>query len=88
MELTQIQVEAIDASSSEGPIDPGPFAKILLLDGRATAEAFAELEQRGLMRQDDDGRFSLTQEGEALHRRWEARALAAVKRRTPTWQPR
>lgn len=88
MKLTQIQVEAINAARGEGPVDPAPFAKILLLDGPATAEAFATLEQRGLMHQDDDGCFSLTEEGEALHRRWEAEASAAVKRRTPTWQPR
>lgn len=88
MKLTQIQVEAINAARGEGPVDPDSFAKILLLDGPATAEAFAALEQRGLMHQDDDGRFSLTEEGEALHRRWEAQASAAVKRRTRTWQPR
>ena len=85
MELTQIQVEAVGASHNEGPIDPGPFAKILQLDDDATAEAFAGLEQRGLMRQEEDGRFSLTADGEALHRRREGRASAAVRRRTPTW---
>jgi hypothetical protein len=57
MELTQIQVEAIDAASREGPVDPGSFAQILLLDGPVTVEAFAALEQRGLMRQDDVGCF-------------------------------
>lgn len=88
MELTQIQVEAIDASSREGPIDPGPFAKNLLLDGPETEEAFAELERQGLMIQGDDGRYSLTGDGVALHRVWEARESAAVKRRTRTWQPR
>jgi len=88
MELTQIQAEAIDASHNEGPIDPGPFAKILLLDSEATAEAFANLEDRGLMQRGDDGRFSLTDDGEALHRRRESQASAAVKRATPTWQPR
>lgn len=88
MELTQIQVEAIDAASHEGPVDPDSFARILLLDGPATAEAFAALEQRGLMRQGDDGRFSLTEDGEALRRRWESQESAAVKRRTGTWQPR
>lgn len=88
MKLTQIQVEAIYAARGEGPVDPEPFAKILLLDGPATAEAFAALEQRGLLHQDEDGRFSLTEEGEALNRRWEAQASAAVKRRTSTWQPR
>jgi Mn-dependent DtxR family transcriptional regulator len=88
MELTQIQTEAIDAARREGPIDPGSFARILSLNRPATAEAFATLEQSGLMRQEDDGRFCLTEDGEALHRRWEAQESAAVKRRTPTWQPR
>jgi Mn-dependent DtxR family transcriptional regulator len=88
MKLTQIQVEAINAARGEGPVDPEPFAKSLLLNGPATAEAFAALEQRGLMHRDEDGRFSLTEEGQALHRRREAQASAAVKRRTSTWQPR
>jgi Mn-dependent DtxR family transcriptional regulator len=88
MEPTPIQVEAIDAASREGPVDPGSFGRILLLDGPATAEAFAALEQRGLMRQDDVGCFSLTEDGEALQRRWESQKSAAVKRRTATWQPR
>lgn len=86
MELTQIQVEAINAASREGSIDSGSFARILLLDSSATAEAFTALEQQGLMRHNDDGRFCLTEEGEALHRRWEAEESAEVKRRTPTWQ--
>jgi Mn-dependent DtxR family transcriptional regulator len=88
MELTQTQVEAIDASHSEGPVAPGPFAKILHLDPEATDEAFANLEERGLMQQGDDGRFSLTADGEALHRRRETQASEAVNRATPTWQPR
>jgi Mn-dependent DtxR family transcriptional regulator len=88
MELTQIQVEAIDAASREGPFDPGSFARILSLNRPAAAEAFATLEQVGLMRQEDDRRFSLTEDGEALHRRWETQESAAVRRRTPTWQPR
>jgi Mn-dependent DtxR family transcriptional regulator len=88
MELTQIQVEAIDAAGREGPVDPGSCAPILLLDVPATAEAFAALKQRGLVRQDDVGCFSLTEDGEALQRRWESQKSAAVKRRTATWQPR
>ena len=88
MKLTQVQVEAIDAVGGEGPVDPNSFATILLLDGPASVQAFAALEQRGLMHQDDNGCFSLTEDGEALHRRWAAQTSAAVKRRTPTWQPR
>jgi Mn-dependent DtxR family transcriptional regulator len=88
MELKQIQVEAINAASREGPVDPGSFAGILSLHRPAAAEAFATLEQAGLMRQEDDGRFSLTEDGEALQRQWELQDSAAVRRRTPTWQPR
>lgn len=88
MELTQMQVEAISAASGEGPVDPGSFARVLLLDDRAAVEAFTALEQRGLMRRDDDGCFFLTEDGEELQRRWEAQKSAAVKRRTGTWQPR
>lgn len=88
MELTQIELEAINAAHSEGSVDPGSFAKILLLDMEGTRKAFAFLEQRRLMQKDEDGRFSLTKEGEALYHRREAQASASVKRRTPTWQPR
>jgi Mn-dependent DtxR family transcriptional regulator len=88
MEISQIQLEAINASHNEGPIDAGAFAKILNLDTGAAVEAFTDLEERGLMHQGDDGRFSLTSDGAAFHRRREAQASAAVKRATPTWQPR
>ena len=88
MELSQIQCEAIESASLEGPIEPGAFARGLLHDTDATVAAFASLEQQGLMRQDRDGRFSLTEDGETLQQRRAAEESAAVKRGTPTWQPR
>ncbi len=81
----ELQKKAIYGAVAEGPIEPDGFAAKFSLDAGATTEALADLKQQGFMRLEEDGRYALTADGEALHNRWERHASAPI-RRSNTWQ--
>ncbi len=84
MDLIELQKKAVYAAVAEGPIEPDGFAAKFSLDPGATAEALADLRGQGFM-QENDGRYSLTAKGGALHERWVQREVSPA-RRSNTWQ--
>ncbi len=85
VDLMDLQKKAIDAAVAEGPIEPDRFAAKFSLDAGATAEALTDLKRQGFLRQEDDGRYSLTESGLDLHGRW-VRHTSVPVRRSNTWQ--
>jgi hypothetical protein len=84
MDLMELQKKAIYAAAAEGPIEPAGFAAKFSLDPAATTKALADLKGQGFMRE-ADGRFSLTERGEALLGGWQEHESAPARRNT-TWQ--
>jgi hypothetical protein len=88
VQLTQLQDEVINAAHCEGHADPASFAGRLLHDLADVDAANDGLVNRRLMAATEGGTFSLTDQGEAVHRAQENAHRADVISRTRTWQRR
>jgi hypothetical protein len=87
VQLTQIEVELINAAHSEGQVDPTSFAGLLRHDLGDVETAISGLINRRLLAAEGNA-SRLTNQGEAVHRRQGEDNRAAVLRRTGSWQPR
>jgi predicted transcriptional regulator len=89
MELTQIQLEAVETAHSESVVVPDKMVRLLLLDADDLTAALDGLARAGLMEeQEGGGRYVLTSKGAVTMAERKARESAQVKRAARTWQPR
>jgi Mn-dependent DtxR family transcriptional regulator len=88
VQLTQIQFEVIAKAHAEAQVDPRDVARLLLHNPGDVLAAMRELADKGLLETVDGSIYSLTAEGETVHRATERSHRTAVIRRMPSWQPR